>query len=354
MDWRHVCAESTPTTSSAATSDCARHIYAMLHVEPGTEFQGPLTCWPSYIWDLHAHYCGRALDAFSLRLTHCFTFSKPLPVMHAVTKDGVITESRKAMRMMFRPYLPDNFWRLEGRVMGSHYCLAARALEDWGLEVPATPLLALRYPMAFAQAVMNGEWEEVICLASWGLADALLRGYPSQRWLEACSKPRMPHTPCSTITTLPLAPIDIQSLIENLRRWAPTIAAAATSEDESGSEKMAFSQSIEWLQHLLYSLEPPKRHHSSAGSKHQPSTMVASHLVAHSLRNADQLRSIAAKSLEMLLPDLFANDVMEKLVGKLPTGNFLRRDAVVFDASAILLQRHRNRELRLQGRTHAT
>ena len=46
--------------------------------------------------------------------------------------------------------------------------------------------------------------------------------------------------------------------------------------------------------------------------------------------------------------------MLQSLVGKLPSGNFLRRDAVVFDAAAVLLERHRNTALRMQGRTQTS
>ena len=118
-------------------------------------------------------------------------------------------------------------------------------LAEWGYtaaDLDMTHAFTLVQPIA--HLVCCRRWEWLVWLGDWQAARQVMpAGFLTDEWLRKAT---------GTIDSIPTAdicPESIESLMNNLRRWLPSILAM-TDDEDALSEKFEVVQALSWLERL--------------------------------------------------------------------------------------------------------
>ena len=161
-----------------------RRLVALVEVDRGVEFSGPLTNWPPEVWtDYHRHHAD--MGAYTLQVRNVWALHRPVVLEGVLNQKGFVTRAPRAMRDVFRPALPLQILQHEG-YHGEARCslqevLVACDFEPLTFQTPK----AIRLPKPTADAIIAGSLQWIFCLASWTAGEPLLLRWPDQAWLQA-------------------------------------------------------------------------------------------------------------------------------------------------------------------------
>ena len=172
-------------------SESARVIHGLMQVVPGQTHCGPLTAWPSQVWNAF-QAMDNPLDAFTFHVQGVFVLTEPLVVNDVLDRSGTIAVNPLRRRPFFWPSLPEQR-ALEGLTgqVHNHVSTLQEVLRAWGVEDCLTnpmPLLALALQRSDAIKIMSGSCTCLFCLARWmsmSPADFYqIMRYPPPQWVK--------------------------------------------------------------------------------------------------------------------------------------------------------------------------
>jgi hypothetical protein len=233
-------------------------VRGLLDIAPGSEWRGTLTRWDEEATTMRAYYHDPA-DAYFVKVRRVFELQQARPCNHLVDPSGYVRVAHM-QDPICRPYGFDHAATASDRgfcvtapapsacLMGAvdkHPRLLGDAVRGWGFSpddldkalmiVVVTPIVDL---------VLQLRWSTLILRAAWRCQP--FPGFPDREWaaMHAASAGVQPVQLEEGSAEVTCTRVD--ALMDNLRRWAPAILAAATATDgeDATEEKMTLEMTM--------------------------------------------------------------------------------------------------------------
>ena len=175
-------------------------------------------------------------------------------------------------------------------------------------------------------------------------------------WAGFCIPPGLQavtgqHESLSISESLDLA--QVESFLNNLRRWSPRILASCDSPEETAGMQMQLESFALWLRQVLLYFQPhyatklsdlPSLHRAGFGGqkRYSDSQLVGMVLFAWHLRDSAALREAMPSAIEAIFPNFFSNTAIVQGRHALKQSRSLLRNAqLAVDLALMLVRRQR-------------
>ena len=217
-------------------------VRGLLHIAPGSEWRGVMTRWDEEATTMHAYYKHPA-DAYSVKVRRVFELLAARPVNHMVDPSGHVRVAR-VQSPICRPFgLAHAATASEagfcvtavsgGAGVERRSRLLGDAVREWGFspdDLDKALMVVVTTPIV--DLVMALRWSTLILRVAWSFQP--FQGFLGREWAagHAAAAPAQAagDGPQLEDSSAEVTCTRVDTLMDNLRRWAPVILAAAAAE----------------------------------------------------------------------------------------------------------------------------
>ena len=218
------------------------------------------TRWPVECVALRSYF-QHATDAYQVSVSGAFALVNEMTIVGMVDARGTVRAAKPASPI-FRPASFDRpVAQAQGAVAGQGLCSVPDIVHRWGFQwrdLEHASVFCCVEPVA--QAVLQGRWHSFVWLARWFIPHPIFPGFPPEEW----SRSRAGKTDIATYSEITQG--QVASLMDNLRRWLPSIMNANADPEDAASERTEVELGLTWLSSLQDHLCPRLQSHISSSN----------------------------------------------------------------------------------------